>query len=161
MAFVSTDIPYLARLTAQDRVERQLKLPPTNLENVSVRSVTPDAVDLIGFPDHPAYRDSLKARESLSCFYQLEPPERLFVIHCVSDYNRSSAAQSKALVGMVAGLYQRRLLGMTNQFVFGLIRRSVHFLQVVAASWHQGKVSPSSRSYDSFFKNTCRFRYTR
>lgn len=126
--------------------ERQLKLPQTKLQNASVRSVTPDAVDLIACPDHPAYRDGLKARESLSCFYQLEPPQSLFVIHCVADYKQNSSGQleSQAIVGVVSGLYQRKLLGGTNQFVFGLIRRSVHFLQVIAAIWWEGKVDIGS-----------------
>lgn len=103
--------------------------------------VTPGAVDLMSFHSLPLYRDHVEVCEAAACLYQAVPPQDLHVIHCVTDYNKSGS-QSRVLMGIVSGLYQRRALGMKDQFVFGVSQNLGNFLRVVAATWQGEMVGP-------------------
>ncbi|KAF8594588.1 hypothetical protein BDV93DRAFT_160708 [Ceratobasidium sp. AG-I] len=83
---------------------------------------------------------SPEEREHYSCIARPSPPDGLLVLHMVNEYKRDTLGANHVLMGLAAGLYQRRALGFEDHFVFGTIHLEKIRLKVVAAAWENGKI---------------------
>ncbi|QRV78640.1 hypothetical protein RhiJN_06655 [Ceratobasidium sp. AG-Ba] len=118
-------------------LERSLKLPEVGMRPV-VSSVKPDAIDVIRLPSLEPYRGGICDR--LSCFFASKPPDRLQVVHCVTEFKSKGKGERQVLMGIVSAMYQRYALGIDNQLVFGIIQDDGLYFRVVAAKWQAGKI---------------------
>lgn len=84
-------------------------------------------------------------REHYSCIAHPSPPDEFLVLHMVNEYKLDTLGQNQVLMGLATALYQRRVLGFEDHFVFGTIHFDKVRLRAVAATWEKGKVWASAR----------------
>ncbi|CAE6495769.1 unnamed protein product [Rhizoctonia solani] len=75
-------------------------------------------------------------RVAASAFYTDSiTDEDLILVHCVTAYAPIGCGENRMKIGIVSALYQKRVLGIQDQFVFGVFQFEEDFLQVVAGIW--------------------------
>ncbi|CAE7146167.1 unnamed protein product [Rhizoctonia solani] len=124
--------------------EQKLKLPSIKSSQLSsqvdVSSTTADGIislDLIQFKPYtlnfPQIQTLLSAlsTESLTL--------NLILVHFVAEYKHDEG-ENQMKMGVVSALYQKKMLGIEGQFVFGLFQFSGDGLAVVAGVWQDGKI---------------------
>ncbi|CAE7187319.1 unnamed protein product [Rhizoctonia solani] len=126
--------------------EQKLKLPsakssqPSN--QVDVTSTTADGVislDLIGF--EPYSFSDLQLQALLSAFSTKPPTSNLILVHLVAEYKCDGNGENQMKMGMVSALYQKKMIGIQGQFVFGLFQFMGNRLGVVAGIWQDGTIN--------------------
>ncbi|CUA76313.1 Nephrocystin-3 [Homo sapiens] [Rhizoctonia solani] len=117
--------------------EQKLKLPKAT--GFDVLTTTADGVIYLDIPCYQPYEASSELREFGSAFVP-GLPNRLKVVHCVAEYKRggSASGMNRALMGIVSGLYQKKVLSIAHQLVFGVFHVQVDVLQVIAGFWQDG-----------------------
>ncbi|KAG8703942.1 hypothetical protein FRC08_002543 [Ceratobasidium sp. 394] len=118
-------------------IERELRLPRANVPGVEVALVKPDAVHMMLAQPMPAYNYH---RDKVSCLYLPAPPEYCQMVHCVAEYGIGAAGKHRALMGITSGLYQRRSVGIYDQFVFGIFQVRLCVFEVIAGIWRDDKI---------------------
>ncbi|CAE6493550.1 unnamed protein product [Rhizoctonia solani] len=115
--------------------EQELKLPQAPFGNYNVSKTKADGViylDVAKFRPYVTHSDMAIAA---TAFCEEGPGEVLQIVHCVAKFEREEDGSHQAMMAMVSGLYQRRVLQMPGQFVFGVFHfRRIHF-RVVAGVW--------------------------
>ncbi|CAE6482904.1 unnamed protein product [Rhizoctonia solani] len=119
--------------------EQYVKLPKAENKRFHVSNTKADGVLYLDIPDFPAYLANAGFREVGSAFI---PGRRvnLEVIHCITKFKRDGSGKNQALMGIVSGLYQKKVLNMAHQLVFGIFQHQKDFLQVVAGAWRDNRI---------------------
>ncbi|EUC55206.1 hypothetical protein RSOL_100900 [Rhizoctonia solani AG-3 Rhs1AP] len=119
--------------------EQYVKLPNAENEKFHVSNTKADGVLYLDIPDFPAYLANAEFREIGSAFI---PGRRanLEVIHCITKFKRGGSGKNQALMGIVSGLYQKKVLNVAHQLVFGIFQHQQDFLQVVAGAWRDNRI---------------------
>ncbi|CAE6486803.1 unnamed protein product [Rhizoctonia solani] len=119
--------------------EQKLKLPeikPSKIsEKVNVVTTTADGVTSLDINDFEPYDLLVSRRPAMSSFSTKYPTHRLILVHCVVEYEREGMGENQMKMGIVSALYQKRVLGIQQQFAFGIFQFSGVGLQVVAGIW--------------------------
>ncbi|CUA75591.1 hypothetical protein RSOLAG22IIIB_11863 [Rhizoctonia solani] len=119
--------------------EQKLKLPeikPSKIsEKVNVATTTADGVTSLDIKDFKPYTRLVNRRPVMSSFSTKYPTHRLILVHCVVEYKREGVGESQMKMGIVSALYQKKVLGIQQQFAFGIFQYSGDGLQVVAGIW--------------------------
>ncbi|CUA77375.1 hypothetical protein RSOLAG22IIIB_12706 [Rhizoctonia solani] len=113
--------------------EQKIKLPKA--EGFKVATATTDGIVYMDVPGFQPYDGSAEFRDCGSAF--VPKPKRLKVIHCVAEYKEGSG-KNQALMGIVSGLYQKRILRKGHQLVFAIFHEDIDILRVVAGGWEDG-----------------------
>ncbi|CAE6455391.1 hypothetical protein ACGC1H_005766 [Rhizoctonia solani] len=121
--------------TIKYSTEQKIKLPKVRGFNVSTTKA--DGVVFMDIPDFDPFEKSEELRD-LGSTFSPGPPKRLKVIHCVAEYKRDGGGTNQALMGIVSGLYQKKVLNIAHQLVFGVYHVSADILQVIAGAWQGG-----------------------
>ncbi|CAE7090647.1 unnamed protein product [Rhizoctonia solani] len=120
-------------LVVQYSNEQELKLPQAK---VGCYNVTNTIVDGVMFVEVTAFKPYLANYEMRVAATALGPktPKHLRVVHCVTGFKRSNGA-NQAIMGVVSGIYQKRILGVPGQFTFGVFQYQKSFLEIFAGIW--------------------------
>ncbi|CAE6531138.1 unnamed protein product [Rhizoctonia solani] len=116
--------------------ERVLKLPKGR-SDINVATTSPNGVGLLVLSRLEPYLMNSKIMKALTA-YGKEIHERLVIIHCLVGYKLWSANQ--VMMDLVSGLYQKNVLQMTDQFVFGVFQDDARYFVIVAAAWRDGNI---------------------
>ncbi|KDN41904.1 hypothetical protein RSAG8_07121, partial [Rhizoctonia solani AG-8 WAC10335] len=114
--------------------EQELKLPKAPFGNFDVTKTKSDGVLYLEVPNYTPYCASAGMQIASSAFVP-DIPTHLKVVHCVAEFKRDISGVNQTMMGMVSGLYQKRVLGVPEQFTFGMFRFQKVFLQIVAGVW--------------------------
>ncbi|CAE6472973.1 unnamed protein product [Rhizoctonia solani] len=125
-------------LVVQYSNEQELKLPRAK---VGCYNVTNTIVDGVMFVEVTAFKPYLANYEMQVAATALGPktPKHLRVVHCVTGFKRSNGA-NQAIMGVVSGIYQKRILGVPGQFTFGVFQYQKSFLEIFAGIWRSDEV---------------------
>ncbi|KEP52541.1 putative lactonase domain protein [Rhizoctonia solani 123E] len=115
--------------------EQKLRLPATSSTKANVVTTTADGVSSLDIIEFDPYTIHIDYRESMSAFSTKNPTLHLILVHCVVEYKRLGVGENQMKMGMVSALYQKKVLGIHNQFVFGIFQFNKDGLQVVAGIW--------------------------
>ncbi|KAF8601229.1 hypothetical protein BDV93DRAFT_524944 [Ceratobasidium sp. AG-I] len=123
------------------RLERELQLPDIKDPALNIPSTKPGTCIFLEFRSIWSYRNAdATLRSHYSCLFQKTPSRTLNVVHSLVEYGSGAPGQNQAFMGLVSGLYQRRFLGIKDQFVFATMQTGLSNLQVVAAIWKDDTV---------------------
>ncbi|KAG8727523.1 hypothetical protein FRC11_012997, partial [Ceratobasidium sp. 423] len=118
----------------------RLKLYKTHFGPVHVSTTTPDGVIYLDVPEFRTY-EAGSMDKAVSAFGP-KAPKNLRVVHCVAEYKRdNTSGANQAILGIVSGIVQKRVLRRPEQFVFGIFQYETKFLQVVAAGYKGDKIN--------------------
>ncbi|CAE6436743.1 unnamed protein product [Rhizoctonia solani] len=131
-----------ANVSAKYSAEQELKLPFVSLENCNVTKVKADGVMYLDVPNFAPYHHA-EMQIPARAFHHKGPVDILQVIHCAAEFKREEDGSHQGMTAMVSGLYQRAVLRMPKQFVFGVFHSKTVLFKVVAGIWQGGKVSQS------------------
>ncbi|CUA77055.1 Peptidyl-glycine alpha-amidating monooxygenase [Rhizoctonia solani] len=119
--------------------DQKLKLPeikPSEIsEKVNVATTTADGVTSLDINDFKPYIRLVGHRAAMSPFSTKPPTFQLILVHCVVEYEREGTGENQMKMGIVSALYQKKVLGIQQQFAFGIFQYSGDGLQVVAGIW--------------------------
>ncbi|KAF8716651.1 hypothetical protein RHS02_09846, partial [Rhizoctonia solani] len=120
--------------------EQTLKLPSAATEAFDVTGTTADGVHTLDIPNLRVYLN-LEFRKLTSAIKEVHliPPATFAMIHCVTEYKREGSGVNQVMMGMVSGLYQKKILGL-KQLVFGIYQCGTDFVEVVSATWHNSMI---------------------
>ncbi|CUA74797.1 hypothetical protein RSOLAG22IIIB_11489 [Rhizoctonia solani] len=119
----------------QYSTEQKLKLPKPR--DFNVLTTTADGVMYLDLAGFDPYDMNAELRELGSSFVP-GSIKSLQVVHCVAEYKRGGGGTNQALMGIVSGLYQKKVLGIPHQPVFGIFHHAVDIVQVLAGVWQNG-----------------------
>ncbi|CUA76942.1 hypothetical protein RSOLAG22IIIB_06406 [Rhizoctonia solani] len=128
-----------AGVSAKYSTDQELKLPLVSLENCNVIKVKADDVMYLDVPNFAPYHHG-EMQIPAKAFCQKGLPDILQVIHCVAKFKREEDGSHQGMTAMVSGLYQRAVLQMPGQFVFGVFHSQMVIFKVVAGIWQDGKI---------------------
>ncbi|CAE6536719.1 unnamed protein product [Rhizoctonia solani] len=115
-------------------MEQKIKLPKA--KGFDVATTTTDGIIYMDVSSFQPYDGISEFRDSGSAF--VPRPKRLKVIHCVAEYKKEGSGMNQALMGIVSGLYQKRVLRMDHQLVFAVFHDDIDILRIVAEGWRNG-----------------------
>ncbi|KAG8687462.1 hypothetical protein FRC11_007178 [Ceratobasidium sp. 423] len=127
-----------AEMPVEYCTERPLKLPRGS-SGIDVATTTADGVGVLVLPEFDAYEMNDELMKAAAA-YGKEDHAQLIIIHCVVEYKTTENGANQAMMGLVSGLYQKKALHMTHQFVFGVFQYATNSFQVVAAAWRGGNI---------------------
>ncbi|CUA67688.1 hypothetical protein RSOLAG22IIIB_13526 [Rhizoctonia solani] len=119
--------------------EQELKLPQAQFGRFDVEKTRAHGVMYLDVPDFAPYQQS-RMKAPATAFYHKGLVDNLQVVHCVAEFKREDDGSNQAMMAMVSGLYQRAVLQMPGQFVFGVLHSEEVFFKVVAGIWQENKI---------------------
>ncbi|CAE6376300.1 unnamed protein product [Rhizoctonia solani] len=121
------------------RNERELKVPQVQCGKYNVEKTKADGVMYLDVPDFGPYQH-IELNTPATAFLQKGFGDNLYVVHCVAEFKREEDGSNQGMMGMVSGLYQRAVLQMPGQFVFGVLHSEKVLFKVVAGIWQGDKI---------------------
>ncbi|KDN36403.1 hypothetical protein RSAG8_10857, partial [Rhizoctonia solani AG-8 WAC10335] len=114
--------------------EQELKLPRAPFGKFDATKTKPDGLLYLEIPDYKPYDLTSHVRTALSAFVP-DIPTHLRVVHCVAEFKREASGAKQAIMGIVSGVWQKRVLKVPGQFTFGVFHHEKVFLYLVAGVW--------------------------
>ncbi|KDN34154.1 hypothetical protein RSAG8_12767, partial [Rhizoctonia solani AG-8 WAC10335] len=116
------------------------RLPPLTpiTDRVRVATTTASGVILLPIANFNPYNLSPEFRTATSAATNtLENPENrdLTLVHCVVELKWMGSGENQMKMALVSALLQKKILGTTEQFVFGVFQFDRDFLEVNAGLW--------------------------
>ncbi|CUA69598.1 hypothetical protein RSOLAG22IIIB_03969 [Rhizoctonia solani] len=119
--------------------EQELKLPQAQFGKCNVTKTKAGGVMYLDVPDFAPYQQS-RMKAPATAFYHKGLVDNLQVVDCVAEFKREDDGSNQGMMAMVSGLYQRAVLQMPGQFVFGVLHSEEVFFKVVAGIWQENKI---------------------
>ena len=116
-----------------------MKLPQAKFLRYDVTDTTADGVMFVEVTKFAPYHTNPEMQTASTAFGP-EIPSYLRVVHCVTEFNRETSGANQVMMGVVSGIYQKRVLGIPEQFTFGVFQFHSYFLQIVAGVWRDDEV---------------------
>ncbi|KAJ1300536.1 hypothetical protein OPQ81_002192 [Rhizoctonia solani] len=116
-------------------MERALKLP--NNPSFSIATTTTDGFSFFILRHYPIYTKMSKLQEAMAAYPGAWTSVDMLVVHCIVDYDPTSGGANQGMMGLVSGLYQRKVLNQRDHFVFGVFQDNRSFVKVTAAIWRK------------------------
>ncbi|CAE7199320.1 unnamed protein product [Rhizoctonia solani] len=116
-------------------VGETLKLPASSAR---AQVTTAGGVVLLPILNFSPYTLSPEFRTTASALART--PENLLLVHCVTEFRRVDNGENQMKLDMISALYQKKILGITNQFVFGVFQFDTDMLQINAGLWQDDKI---------------------
>ncbi|KAF8603567.1 hypothetical protein BDV93DRAFT_523323 [Ceratobasidium sp. AG-I] len=127
-------------------LERVLALPTASGVPFSCATSTADSVTCINLGMKPLEAITY----DIKCIYSCSPgpTNSLLLPHCIIQFKAPGIAgnvpERQVLFGMVSALHQRRALGFSEQFVFGISHEEASTVHVYAARWEHLRADPQA-----------------
>ncbi|CAE7203558.1 unnamed protein product [Rhizoctonia solani] len=122
-------------------MEQKLRLPACPGETTNMFTIRTGGVIMIPIPNFSPYVlnfDLLRASTALVGNSEILPD--LLLVHCVVEFGTTASSENHMKMGIVSALHQKKVLGIQDQFVFGIFQPDMDFLQVNAGRWEQGEI---------------------
>ncbi|CAE6473377.1 unnamed protein product [Rhizoctonia solani] len=126
--------------SVQYSAEQELKLPEAPFQNYNVTKTKADGVLRVGVPNFLPYVAHANMGVAATAFCHKAIDDTLQLVHCAVEFKREGDGSNQAMMAMVSGLYQRRVLQMSGQFVFGVLHSEKTRFRVVAGIWQENNI---------------------